>query len=176
MSAISPDSASNPPLSVAIDLPIDDGAWNILKKCSLSYLLSGIISYPNPIGNRLARANFKVKQDKANYLGLIDCIVEINLWCLSQWSFPSLYDSRVLYASEPWGQEVFQTVPALYLRGLGDCEDLVAARVSELRNHGYYAKANMSQSGRSPSGGRLFHFTVLHENGSIEDPSRLLGM
>ena len=44
-----------------------------------------------------------------------------------------LYQSGVRYAREPIGSEVWQTALETQQLGKGDCEDLVAWRVAELR-------------------------------------------
>jgi hypothetical protein len=89
---------------------------------------------------------------------------------------PSLYQSGVRYQEEPDdGIEEFASIPAMYARGWGDCDDLAPARVAELRMRG--EKASIRVQWRSRPGGRkLYHVLVRRGDGSIEDPSAKLGM
>jgi hypothetical protein len=91
---------------------------------------------------------------------------------------PLLYRSGVRYRNEPQGQgfEDFALIPAIYARGWGDCDDLAPARVAELRER-FSEPANISILWkRMGGGGKLFHIVVRRADGSIEDPSKLLGM
>jgi len=87
---------------------------------------------------------------------------------------PSLYEQGVRYEPEPRGQEDWVNVRGVYRRRRGDCEDLAALRAAELRVYeGEPARAVAYPSRRGPG---KFHAVVLRADGSIEDPSRLLGM
>lgn len=161
------------PLKLKADLPVDRDALTIWDKCTKAFRLSKISK--RDIDNRLVRTSFLIKQNSAIYLSLLGCLIKVNLWSLKKWSFPSIYQSGIHYVEEPIGSEIWQSIPALYLRRVGDCEDLVSARVAELKNYGYRANAKIVKVGRSQTGGRLFHFLV-NNNGLIEDPSKILGM
>lgn len=68
--------------------------------------------------------------------------------------------------------EEWQNVAELYGAGKGDCEDLAGARAAELRvRRGEPARAIAYRSGP-----RKFHAVVRRADGTIEDPSRILGM
>lgn len=84
---------------------------------------------------------------------------------------PRLYDSGVRYRPEPRGSEEWVTVPDLLQRGWGDCEDLAAWRCAELRLEGERATPCVRRSGPA-----TYHALVCREDGSIEDPSRVLGL
>lgn len=90
---------------------------------------------------------------------------------------PPLYRSGVRYrreAAPPPGQlrlERFQMIPEVLRNRAGDCEDLSAWRVAELRRGGVRAIPWIVQSGQ-----RLYHVQVRHPDGRIEDPSKILGM
>jgi len=84
---------------------------------------------------------------------------------------PPLYESGVRYKRESIGSENWQTVRQLYRAGIGDCEDLAAARAAELRMEGIPARAIAIRTGP-----RKYHAVVRWPDGAIEDPSRLLGM
>jgi hypothetical protein len=96
---------------------------------------------------------------------LLEAMVRINVEARRRgYSIPPLYQSAVRYQREPRGAERWQTAPWLFERGRGDCEDLACARAA-------VAKPPQERVG----GGRLFHI-VVDRGGSIEDPSRKLGM
>lgn len=90
---------------------------------------------------------------------------------------PPLYQSGVRYRNEPVGYEWFDDILICLNRGWGDCDDLVAWRVAELREQGELAEVYMRwEPGRKNPGTRLFHVIVKRGNGELEDPSALLGM
>lgn len=133
----------------------------------------GLVAPCVPNGS-LVRLRVKVPQNQATYLRLIGCLVEVNRIDLDMWPFPLLYSGHVRYEAEQG--EVFQDLASLAVTGKGDCEDLVAARVAELRSQGIKAMPHLDQSGSTPSGGRLFHVVVKLPTGRTEDPSAKLGM
>jgi hypothetical protein len=85
---------------------------------------------------------------------------------------PPLYDSGIVYRREPKGREWWES--AADLLGIaadleGDCEDLAAYRVAELR---YYEDEDaIVRVVRTTRG--TFHAVVEREDGDIEDPSRI---
>lgn len=86
--------------------------------------------------------------------------------------FPLLYDSGVVYQREPPGSEVWQTpYHAMGTRG-ADCEDLSCWRSAELWAQGE-TDARPTVKRISP---RLRHILVRRADGTIEDPSLILGM
>lgn len=88
---------------------------------------------------------------------------------------PRLYESRVRYRREPRGSERWRTIPTVLAAGYGDCEDLACYRAAELQEAGERARAvNTHRAG--VGGSMLYHIRVQREDGSIEDPSRRLGM
>lgn len=110
---------------------------------------------------------------------------------------PPLYRSGVCYREEPkhWGLEHFDTIPVVYKRKWGDCDDLGPARAAELRVTGEDPKANImvKWKRRQDNGDRLYHVVVRRSNvprkrvdnhqffldakgGVYEDPCRVLGM
>lgn len=104
---------------------------------------------------------------------LLEGLVELNLVLMQRSALPPLYRSGVRYQEED-GTERWQTCEQTYKRKRGDCEDLCAWRVAELRRAGYDAEA-IARRTRSRRR-RLWHVLVLHADGQIEDPSRVLGM
>lgn len=83
----------------------------------------------------------------------------------------SLYEAGVRYRREAPGREDWRNVEEVRAAGVGDCEDLAAWRAAELRAQGEPARAVAV-----PSGPGKWHAVVKRADGSIEDPSRQLGM
>lgn len=86
---------------------------------------------------------------------------------------PPLYSSGVRYRREPRGREWWQSAPdvlAVATRRSGDCEDLAAYRAAELRYwDGELARVVILRTARGS-----FHAVVEREDGTLEDPSRVL--
>ena len=107
---------------------------------------------------------------------LLDAQVKINQLYLRTHSVPPLYQAGVRYQEEPDnGLEEFACVEPVYRRGWGDCDDLAPWRCAELRNAGEPAKIRI-QWKRQRNGRKLFHIVVRRGDGTIEDPSLILGM
>ncbi len=88
---------------------------------------------------------------------------------------PNLYASGVRYVEEPPGEEDWQDIPETMARRSGDCEDLACWRIAELRvRDGEHAHPFLKCAERN--GGVLYHVAVRRLDGSLEDPSRVLGM
>lgn len=83
---------------------------------------------------------------------------------------PTLYEAGVGYLREAprvgGAAEDWQTVDRLYQRGKGDCEDLACALAAEIP--GARAVPRRSSVG--------WHIVVRLPDGTIDDPSRRLGM
>jgi len=108
---------------------------------------------------------------------LLDATVWIDLIYIKFHRVLPLYQSGVRYSEEPEGQiESFDTIPAVLARGWGDCDDLGPWRVAELRAAGEKAKIRIQWKWHQISGQKLFHVVVRRADGTIEDPSALLGM
>lgn len=86
---------------------------------------------------------------------------------------PALYDSGVRYQREKPKRERWQTLGETYQLKQGDCEDLTIARVAELRERFGEARARPKVY---RTRGTLLHAVVKRADGTIEDPSRILGM
>lgn len=90
---------------------------------------------------------------------------------------PPLYKSGVRYQNEPDnGEEEFADIPTVLQRGWGDCDDLAPWRVAELRAAGEVGASLRLTWKLLPNGRKLFHVLVRRADGSIEDPSAILGM
>jgi hypothetical protein len=90
--------------------------------------------------------------------------------------YPSLYESGVRYARAQRGPERWLVVPDVLSRGYGDCDQLVAWRIAELRLGGEHATVRLTAPPWLRGTLRTWHATVRRGDGSIEDPSSLLGM
>lgn len=105
--------------------------------------------------------------------------------------YPPLYASGVVYREERPGEEDWPDIPKVLAKGYGDCEDLVAWRVAELRVAGhscepvlkwqwlpsdYLREIGYPRKYIPKRGVWLVHCLVRFPDGSIEDPSKLLGM
>jgi hypothetical protein len=90
-------------------------------------------------------------------------------------SAPPLYESGVVYEEEPEERDNWQDIPETLGVGNGDCEDLACWRIAELR---FRANEHASPLIRWREVGTrtVYHITVRRADGTIEDPSRLLGM
>ena len=103
---------------------------------------------------------------------LLEWLTDVNEGFLAEnpWT-PPLYSSGVRYREEPPGTEEFCAIPDVLRRGWGDCDDLAPWRAAELRLCGEEATAEPVHMGDG-----LWHVVVRRADGSIEDPSALLGM
>lgn len=88
---------------------------------------------------------------------------------------PSLYQTHVTYRREPQGSEWWESardVLGVARDGHGDCEDLAAYMAAWYRVFGGDdASVLVLRTSRG-----TFHAVVLHEDGRVEDPSRILVM
>jgi hypothetical protein len=108
---------------------------------------------------------------------------------------PLLYQAGVRYDNEPEDflchidgkterVEDFASIPTIIKRGWGDCDDLAPWRCAELRNMGEHAgiriqwKTLQQRMSILALGQpfKLYHILVRRGDGTIEDPSKILGM
>ena len=114
-----------------------------------------------------------------------DLLTQLNVWYLEDTpGVPDLYASGVRYASDYeaiGGQpERWDSIPWLIARwrkhGIGaDCKRLCAWRAAELRVRDR-ERARCTHTSRWEGGRVLFHVLVERADGSLEDPSAILGM
>lgn len=102
---------------------------------------------------------------------LLEGLVGVNVALMGRSELPPLYGAGVRYQREH-GTEIWQTCEQVFKAGSGDCEDLSAWRVAELRQAGEDDASCYVKRG----GHKLWHVVVARADGSIEDPSRILGM
>jgi len=83
---------------------------------------------------------------------------------------PSIYACGARYRREHGGERWQSVAEMLQSRPpSGDCEDLAAWRVAELRCAGEEASVRIVRTSRG-----TFHAIVRYSDGTIEDPSRIL--
>lgn len=118
--------------------------------------------------------------DEAALVVLLQALAEVDrLELIANPRIPRLYRSLVRWRDadgEFNGKaEEFTTIEPLLARGHGDCKDLSAWRVAELRYHDGEV-AGFVLTPFEHKKGRTYHIRVRRADGSIEDPSQLLGM
>ena len=125
----------------------------------------------------------------------LDGLTLANDILLANRNLPSIYDDGVRYQAEPAGVEDWYDKLGVHKRKRNDCEDLSAARTSELRKAGARQARSVFKFWQNPDtleqryhciskfavpvGGRLrFHPSAqMQPDGFyIEDPSKVLGM
>lgn len=133
---------------------------------------------------------------------VLEGLTNVNQWHITRalrasrkgqgFPIPPLYMSGVRYQEDPPGHEDWRDVFGVLKRGVGDCDQLTAWRVAELRVAGIPAepvlkwqwipREAMIASGyparllRGQPGVWLVHCLVRFPDGETEDPSKILGM
>ncbi len=87
---------------------------------------------------------------------------------------PDLYKSGVRYKREQ--VERWLAIPGVLREGVSDCEDLACWRAAELRVRHHLEAWPFWTKRVLPNGQPLYHIRVRYPDGTIEDPSRILGM
>ncbi|HRI72506.1 MAG TPA: hypothetical protein PK156_50065 [Polyangium sp.] len=126
-------------------------------------------------------ANEAVAHEVLN--SMLECLVQMNVALMRSSRFPPLYSTHVRYRQEPLGDENWRDAAIVLRDGFGDCEDLAAYRVAELRvTHKVPARCvfrwrTFLVDGKTRV--KLYHILVGVPHGGkmlIEDPSKRLGM
>lgn len=109
---------------------------------------------------------------------LLELLTLVNVdWLRKHPEAPRLYESGLRYATEGPYSEVWQSYSNMLRGEVADCEDLACARAAELIVSGEDPDARAVYYGRElTEKRRLYHVVVARGDGSIEDPSRTLGM
>lgn len=104
---------------------------------------------------------------------LLHCLGAINLIYLQYrpGQVASLYDSGVIYDRT----QVWDSIPALYQRGYGDCKSLTSALIAERVVQGQKANPVFRWMVSPEDGQTNYHILVQTDEG-FEDPSKVLGM
>jgi hypothetical protein len=107
---------------------------------------------------------------------VLEGLTGVNIaWLRENDRTPWLYESGVRYEEEPLDRDEWQDIPETLARRVGDCEDLACWRLAELRvRSGEDARPFVKHT---VLGDRtIYHVAVRRADGSVEDPSRVLGM
>jgi hypothetical protein len=113
----------------------------------------------------------------ADIIDLVEKLISLNRrWLRAHPETPGLYESGVRYQAEPPGEEFWLHIPYILMAGVCDCEDLVAYRVAWLREVDGEEEARPDLIRQRAPGLEVWHVRVRRADGSIEDPSRILGM
>lgn len=118
----------------------------------------------------MARATLKIPTGADTFQAALEGLVRVNQLLMVKTPIPPLYNGKVRYQRE--AEETWRTAQEVARSGFGDCEDLAAYRVAELRNKNIDPKASVGV--RKSSCG--FHAVVNRGDGTTEDPSAKLGM
>jgi len=103
----------------------------------------------------------------------LEGLARVDEWVYRQnRNLPSVLDPRAKVRYERETGEIWRHVADVLRDGWGDCEDLAAARVGELRSKGE-RRARVIVVRTGP---KMTHAIVKRANGKTEDPSRALGM
>lgn len=120
-----------------------------------------------------------LKRSRETMLELIEALVKVNQRWLKQHPIgtgpqytPPFYESGVIYRPEK--TEEWRDIPTVLKAGWGDCEDLAAWRIAELRHMGQQAWPHIRW--REKDGRTIYHALVKRADGRIEDPSSARGM
>jgi hypothetical protein len=97
-------------------------------------------------------------------------MVQLNLAYIEMYPTKDLYSSGVRYGRT----KIWEPIPALYARGIGDCKSLSAARIAQLRKQGIPCRPVFRFANRG-DGNKDFHILIQTPKG-WEDPSKKLGM
>lgn len=120
---------------------------------------------------------------------LMEALIAADLaWLLAHPGAPSLYEARVMYEQEPaggrpaWAQSMddWRDIAECLELGCGQCPDLCAWRIAELRLRGESGARPHFKLWEGPRVGggtkAVYHVQVMRGDERIEDPSALLGM
>jgi hypothetical protein len=104
---------------------------------------------------------------------LLNCLSAINLIYLQfrPGCIPSLYESGTIYDRT----QIWDSIPALYRRGFGDCKSLTAALVAEYAAQGIKSRPVFRWMVDKADNQTNYHILVQTSQG-FEDPSKVCGM
>lgn len=106
---------------------------------------------------------------------LLEALIAANVAYLRARHVKRLYESGIVYREEAPHMDEWQDIPETLARGFGDCEDLACWRIAELRvRDDEHALPYLGRADREDH--VLYHVKVRRVDGSLEDPSRILGM
>ena len=119
----------------------------------------------------------EIESGERKLSALLSALVILDLeWIRTHPRTPELYRSGVVYRREPPPREVWQDIPTAMARGHADCEDLASWRCAEVRARRNVKVRPIPQGRRGPDGALHYHIVCRWPDGTIEDPSKRLGM
>ena len=130
---------------------------------------------PGAVVFSIDRAFYPRASNKANAAALetlLACLCALDsIWLKYHPNHVPLYQTGVYYERTL----VWDTIPALYMRGFGDCKSLTACRVAEMRRAGIWCRAVFRHKSQVSS--TMFHILLMLGGlDDWEDPSKALGM
>lgn len=136
------------------------------------------------VNSRFGNPSLTTNDDLFSRIARVQCeaaVLSNREFLISYPNTPLLYTSGVRYENEVIGSvDELVDIPVILARGKGDCFQLVAWRVAELRQMGENANIAITRKrAKIPNSSRqlrLFHVLVRRSSGELEDPSRMLGM
>ena len=112
-----------------------------------------------------------VPASRACITAFMEGLTVLDMVLIERRGLPSLYELGIRYRPEPRGQEKWLNADEMQHRRFADCEDLACYLAAQRRLEGIPALAVAIRTGR-----KRFHGVVRYPDGTIEDPSRKLGM
>lgn len=107
---------------------------------------------------------------------LLEALTQIDmLWLRLNPRTPHIYRAGIRYIREQ-GSEEWCTIPEILNEGGADCEDLCAWLAAFYRVEGIDRGAKCVKRFHDLGGFLLYHILVQRSDGTLEDPSRKLGM
>src|SRR5262245_53395466 len=114
---------------------------------------------------------FRIPARAEAFSAALEGLTRLNESLMHRERVPPLYQAGVVYKDEP--RDVWRHALDVAGEKWGDCEDLAAYRAAELRVSGEDPGAAVTVY---QSGPNRYHAVVGRGDGTMEDPSRVLGM
>jgi len=103
---------------------------------------------------------------------LLDCLIQLNRAYLRYHTVPALSRSGVVYGRT----QVWDTIPAMYARGYGDCKSLTAALVAQKQEQGIECSPVHRWMPRQDGSGETDYHILVQAGDTFFDPSKAHGM
>jgi hypothetical protein len=130
--------------------------------------------HPGAVVFKIDRAFNGRASDEQNAIALETLLAALcalnRIWLDYHPHTPMLEQTNVYYARTL----VWDTIPALFGRGFGDCKSLTACEVAEFRRAGVWCRPVFRFQG--PPNATMFHILLMFQDASWKDPSAERGM
>jgi hypothetical protein len=103
---------------------------------------------------------------------LLECLIQLNRAYLRYHTAPALPRSGVVYGRT----QVWDTIPAMYARGYGDCKSLTAACVAQKLEQGIECTPVHRWMPRQDDSGETDYHILVQADDGFFDPSKAHGM